>query len=450
MVKSNELERLLYEFSIILESERDLRHLYFISLAVIMIAFNLEKGVIFKFSKRKQCFDPKAGLTRNDIADIINIWKDSSNKGELADYLLKMDITNLYESDLNKKIKSLNMPCDDILKTVLNSLLTKSLKNVKTEDVSNSYIKNILKEMDVKESTYFPLIYKNEYVGFMLVSPKIGNIEEFKVFSVGLSLAMAMFASIKEIDNLKQFINSNKEYIEDRQKLYNIGKTTVSIMHEIKNSLVGVIGLFNKLKDHTDSSEKANTYIKIIDSEIDKLYRFVFDINKYAGNSPLNKEFFDLKEVVDRAIDMTSSINTGFVFSVCIDDSASSIYADKDRLEQVLINLFKNSIEAYSGKNGGKISVTAKRKDGFIVVKIRDNSGGVSEEMLKEIVKPFFTTKSYGTGLGLSIVKEIMREHNGSIEFRNIKNGLECVIKLPMPKNKISGDKDEQKKNYDS
>ena len=443
MVKSSKIEHLLYEFSIILERESSLRHLYFTSLSVIVMAFNLEKGAIFKYSKKRQCFDPKAGLTKNDIAGIIDLWEDNRSKGELADYLLKTDISDLYESDFNKRVRNINMPCNDALKTIINSLLTKSLKNVKIEDMENGHIKNILKEMEIKESTYFPLTYGDEFVGFMLISPRITNVEKFKVFSAGLSLAITLFGKLKEIENLKQFISSNKECIEDRQKLYNIGKTTSTIMHEIKNSLVGVIGLFNKLKNHTDNSEKADTYIKIIDSEIDKLYRFVIDINKYSGNSPLNKEFFELKDVVDRAIDMTSSINSGFVFSVCIDKSAANIYADKNRLEQVLINLFKNSIEAYSDKNGGKISVSAKKEDGFVVVKIRDNSGGVSEEMLKEIVKPFYTTKSYGTGLGLSIVKEIMREHNGSIEFGNIKDGLECTIKLPMPKNKISGDKDE-------
>ncbi len=435
------LINLLYEFSIILEREDDLHHLYYITLPIIMMAFGFEKGIIFKYSIRKQCFDPKAGLTKDGIAELSRRLNVSSDTGEFAEYMLGLDDKRLYETEFNKKIRGLNIPCSDISRSILSPFITKFSKTIHAENLDNKYIIRILKEIEMENSIYMPLVAKNSTVGFMLLAPIVENIEELKLFSVGLSLAMNGLIVDKEIANLKRFLDYNKDDIEHKQRLYEIGKTASTITHEIKNALIGIIGLFDKLKNYVESTEKADRYVQIINSELNRIYKFVADINKYSSNyTSINKKPLDLRDIIDKAIDMTSNINNNFVFSVCIDKKASTVFGDENQLEQVLINLFKNSIEAYKKKEGGKIKIRAKRDGEFVVLKIRDNSGGVKEDMLKEIAKPFYTTKAHGSGLGLSIVKQIIKEHGGDIEFRNTKEGLECIIKLLVPKNITEGE----------
>lgn len=435
MHKDNTVERLLYEFSIILEKENDLRHLYFVSLPVIMMAFNVEKCVIFKYSRRKECFDPKAGLTQSDIKKLKEKWENSHLMGEFADYLLNMDVNELYETEFNIKMRGLNIPCNDISRSIINPFIVKDEKTVNIDNIKNKYIARVLIDMDMRDILYLPLIARNITMGFMLISPPINDMENLKKFSVGLSLLMNIFINDKELDAFKLYIDKNKEDIEHKRRLYEIGETASTITHEIKNALVGIIGLFNKLKKDIEPSEKSKNYIKIIENELDRIYKFVLDINKYSSSYVShNKEIADLKEIIDRAIDMTYNINNKFVFSVCVDDKVRHIYVDKSELEQVLINLFKNSMEAHRGDSAGKISIRARKDKNFVVLKIRDNSGGVKEKELDEITKPFYTTKSHGTGLGLSIVKEIIKKHDGSIEFKNINNGLECTIKLALPR----------------
>ncbi len=450
MLKNYGLKSILYEFSIILEKETDLHRLYFITLPIIIIALDLEKGIIFKYSKRKQCFDPKAGLIKQDIEFIEQKWEQLSEKGEFSDYMLTLDTNKLYETTFNRQIRSLNIPCNDISRAMLNPLITENAKKVDAATIGNKHIAKILEDIHMEQALYFPLISQNFIVGFMLLSPATDNIEELTILSTGLSLTMNILINNKELDNLREILNSNKEDIEHKQKLYEIGKTASTITHEIKNSLIGIIGLFNKLKVYIRNTTKTEKYIQIIESELNRMYRFAVDINKYSGNYiSSNKNILDLREIIDKAIDMTSNINNNFIFSVCIDKHASTVFGDKSRLEQVLINLFKNSIEAYNKKDGGKINIRAKRDKGFIILKIRDNAGGVDKNSLKEITKPFYTTKSHGTGLGLSIVKEIIKEHGGNIEFKNTKDGLECTIKLAIPKN-ITEDENGEEKNFDS
>ncbi|MEQ8712652.1 MAG: ATP-binding protein, partial [Cyclobacteriaceae bacterium] len=112
------------------------------------------------------------------------------------------------------------------------------------------------------------------------------------------------------------------------------------------------------------------------------------------------------------------------------------INVDKEQIEQVLINLIKNAIQALAeddieGKDR-KLTVLAKQIDGGgVMIKIEDNGPGIEEEALKKIFIPFFTTKKGGSGIGLSLSKQIMRKHKGSISVNSIMNeGTEFTLRF--------------------
>ena len=97
------------------------------------------------------------------------------------------------------------------------------------------------------------------------------------------------------------------------------------------------------------------------------------------------------------------------------------IIADKNQLEQVIINLVKNSIEAIENKSDGKITIVAlKTIDDKISIKITDNSKGIPPDIKEKIFLPFFTTKQNGSGIGLSLARQIIRMHGGNIEVESV------------------------------
>ncbi len=449
-MQKNRLKRLLCEFAIVTQKEKDLRRLYFLCLPLILMAFGFKRGIVFKYSLRKQCFDPKAGLRLDDIGEIKSEFENGSSCGDLAEYLDSFDVERLYQRSFNRKIRSINIPCNDITRSILNPLITKQMRYIKREQIRNRHVKEALQLMEMEEMLYVPLLSENITTGFMLLYPDIEDRETLHVFASMFALAMANLIKRKEIESLRGFIEENEAEILNNQRLYAIGKTASTIAHEIKNSLIGIMGLFGKLKPLIKQSEKAQKYVHIIESELEKLYNFAMGINRYSrSSSSLQKEVVDLRELVDRVIEMVSIMDDRLVFSVCIDRDASFIYADRIQMEQVLMNLLKNSIEALGGRKDGKIRIVAKRDDGYVTIRIRDNAGGVSEEQLKNLTRPFFTTKPHGTGLGLSIVAEIVKDHGGTIDFKNVAGGLECIIRLPVPKN-LTEVMDEQEEDYDS
>jgi two-component system nitrogen regulation sensor histidine kinase NtrY len=96
-----------------------------------------------------------------------------------------------------------------------------------------------------------------------------------------------------------------------------------------------------------------------------------------------------------------------------------SIIADYAQVEQILINLIKNSIEALSGKNGGTIILKAFHADNSTLIQVEDNGTGISGEIIEDIFVPFYTTKKNGSGIGLSLSKQIMQNHNGTISVKS-------------------------------
>ena len=100
-------------------------------------------------------------------------------------------------------------------------------------------------------------------------------------------------------------------------------------------------------------------------------------------------------------------------------------------MERVFRNLATNAIQAM--KNGGKLKVSTKKKQGFVEVSFQDTGAGMSKETMKKIFEPFFTTKSKGMGIGLAICKKFVEINGGSITVKSEEgNGSTFTVKLPI------------------
>ncbi len=417
----------LEHFLTILEKSRSLKELYLHGLPFFFEVCPTERLLFFKFSKRKNCFDPKLGLLRSETLRVIDGNYDH------------FDEERLFASEFNKKFRVLGVKCNDTVRNIVKIFVDNRVRLIKKNDITSTKLREVLSEFGFNEEILsIPFISLGEVVGFMLVDRC--DMDKANCFIGAFGCALGRLLLKKSVDNLTSIIESQKEELKRSEAICQIGKTALTIAHEMKNSLVGIIGLFGKLKDKIEGDQKAVKYYQIIDKELKKLYDFTLDINKFSKiTKPRDFSFVDLEDVIDNSIEMVSAFANDVSFSVSIDENIDRVFADKSQLEQVFLNLFKNSIEAAKDKKRIRIDVSAKIEDGRVVIRIKDNSGGVDQETLKNMLKPFFTTKSYGTGLGLSIVKGIIDNHDGELFFSNVEGGLECVIRLPLKGGKKDG-----------
>ncbi len=128
----------------------------------------------------------------------------------------------------------------------------------------------------------------------------------------------------------------------------------------------------------------------------------------------------------------------------CCDDMPL-IKGNAQKLEQVVINIIMNALQALSDKKSGiKVSTSYDRQSRHVVIKVRDDGIGMSDDIMERITEPFFTTKSAngGTGLGLSISHTIIKEHNGSLTFQSkVGKGTTVCIKLPVQDTRCCNEK---------
>ncbi len=425
----------LERFAKLVIKQDDLRTLYFRAFAFLLDFFDADKLYFFKFSKRKQCFDPKAALNRDILEEVVRGDYESFN------------IEEAFEKEFNLNFRAFGSSCNDIVRSLARLIVDNHIKIIKADSLKSVRLKSVWKRLKLRdEAFYVPLFSLDEMVGFILFDKPI-DYDSSKAYFDLLGCAIGRLFLLKNIDNLSNLLATKSDEDKRKQKLYQIGKTAVVMAHEMKNSLIGILGLFNRLKAYVNDDDKAQRYYHIIESQLKKLYNFTFDLNRFSKIDDVKdiKEI-EIADIIDNSIEMASSFYKDVNFSVSIGKNAAIVKADRSHLEQIFLNLFKNSIEA-AGNRPVKIDVTVRKEGDFVVIRVTDNSGGVDEETLKNMMQPFFTTKSYGTGLGLAIVKGIVDSYNGSLSFRNVKGGLECIIKLPQ-KNNTGGSDGRKEKNY--
>ncbi|MCM4156696.1 ATP-binding protein [Gramella sp. AN32] len=215
-------------------------------------------------------------------------------------------------------------------------------------------------------------------------------------------------------------------------------KKLLSVMtHEIMNSIAPISSLANTLKFqvamHQENPAENLLDIEDLDAGLSSIEKRSEGLLKFAKTyrslnkvTSLNLEKVRVKEMFrDLENLMKPQLKDNNVaLDFLLADEALEIEIDTYLMEQVLINLILNAVEASAEKENPKVQVTAgKKMDGRLFIRVADNGTGISEEILDEIFIPFFTTKKEGSGIGLSLSKQIMTLHGGKIQIES-KHGL--------------------------
>ena len=220
---------------------------------------------------------------------------------------------------------------------------------------------------------------------------------------------------------------SYKELMKENQ----LRESLFKISHEIKNPIAVCKGYLDMFDINNINHFKK--YIPILKCEIDKTLNLLQDFSA-CKKVKLECDIVDVSLLIE---DITNNFklmfdNRNIDFYVDIPDEEIYIYGDYNRLNQVFLNIIKNSIEAIdlNKKSFIKVSVSV---DKSVKVFIEDNGIGMNDYVLSRISEPFYTTKPNGTGLGVLLSNEIISAHKGSIEYESEEGvGTMVVITLPL------------------
>jgi len=226
--------------------------------------------------------------------------------------------------------------------------------------------------------------------------------------------------------------------IQRHDRLVALGKMAAGVAHEVRNPLSSIKGfamlLGSKFKDGSQEHEAANLLVQ----EAERLNRSITELLNYARPTALRKEPVNLGEIVDLSLKLISSDAQalGVKISLEIEPGLPTISLDKDRINQVLLNLYLNGLQAMehsASKKELQVSVHRDEKEGMLLIGVHDTGAGIPQEDLDKILDPYFTTKPDGTGLGLALAYKIIDEHKGTIRFTSSEGkGTTVSVTLPI------------------
>ena len=251
------------------------------------------------------------------------------------------------------------------------------------------------------------------------------------------------FRDLRELRKLEQEV-ADQARILHQDKMMSLGRLAASVVHEINNPLSGILNyihlmlqIINRGPLSEDRREKFRRYLELVESETGRCSKIISSLQSISRKSPPTFGEIQIEELLNRCVILCqhklelSEIH----LKLSIDPKIPPVEGDYNQLQQCVINLIFNAIDAMP--DGGALTLSG----GFdsekkrVTIHVKDSGLGIPEKDLPHIFEPFFTTKQegYGVGLGLSTVYGIMERHNGLVEVDTQPGqGAEFRLQLPI------------------
>ncbi len=236
----------------------------------------------------------------------------------------------------------------------------------------------------------------------------------------------------RSFNRMVRNLASMQDELVRSEKFISLGRLSAGVAHEIRNPLNAMKGAMVHLRRRRPQDPLIREYTGLVMEEIERLSRFVTEFLFFAKQAPPRREPADLNRLVlaTQRLFSGQAQERGVGLRNQLDDSLPLVPLDSDQMEQVLINLVINAMDAM--ERGGTITFTTARRGDRVLLTISDQGQGIAPEHLGSVFDPFFTTKETGTGLGLPLCLGIVESHGGTIRLESRPGrGTKVIIELP-------------------
>lgn len=254
----------------------------------------------------------------------------------------------------------------------------------------------------------------------------------------------------EELLDANQALHEIQLQLIQAEKLDTIGTLSAGVAHEVKNPLAVIQLGIDYLNRKSISDENIREVIQEMDEAIGRADSVIKELVNFSASNDLSLEKLNVNQLIDDSLLLVKheTIKNNVTIDKNYIENLAQVSGDKQKLEQVLINLVINAIHAmentekkllkirtYPIKLGDiELDITGKFNidDTIVAITIEDNGTGLDEAEMNKLFEPFFTTKpsGKGTGLGLTVCQNIVRLHGGTLKFENVKTGGAMVTLL--------------------
>lgn len=261
------------------------------------------------------------------------------------------------------------------------------------------------------------------------------NVESSSRDEIG-ELAQSFNSMAFELDTREKALKRAQAALVQSEKMSAFGQLSAGIAHEVKNPLTGILGYTQLSKLKVDKESPIHKNLLIIEKETKRCKEIIDNLMKFARQEKVDYEKTEINKVVEDAVSIVNhqlTINDVKI-EVRLFQEPLYINGNGNQIQQVLMNLMINAMQAMDGKPGKVVIKTALLAEGDVEIQVRDNGPGMPEEVSKKIFEPFFTTKpaGSGTGLGLAVSYGIITDHRGKVAVKStLGKGTLFVLIFP-------------------
>ncbi|SHE50993.1 amino acid-binding domain sensor histidine kinase [Seinonella peptonophila] len=462
--------------------------------AIQGMKYSVARDRVYDFSKpyftsRQAIFVRKDNLYVRELKDIKKM-RVAVQKGDIANELIQSDHGNQLVEVMNQQ-EAIQLLADGKVDAFVGNRITgqyfvqtmkkQSMIKIVGEPLhpqdyglavlpKNKQLLTVINEgisMIKKDGTYIKIEKKwfGEYI-----MPLSAEIERWMFWlKVGVGVAALLLLGIfwwnrqlkkevakrtHEIERMNQLLQEKLDLLEEHHRfqqrleiqmtesnrLRSLGQLMLGIAHEIRNPLTSILTYTQLLPQKMNNPTFCKNFSEQVTSEITRLNDLVNDLLNYARPRKSTPALFQLHDLVEHIMLLLNAKCHEKNLTVQIDISRScELYADRHQVQQILLNLIMNAIQALD--LGGQLMISARSIEKHVRIEVIDNGHGIEEEEIYRIFEPFYSNKNGGIGLGLAISYQLIKENHGSVHVKSqLEKGTNFTLTFPnqLPKEDVN------------
>lgn len=235
------------------------------------------------------------------------------------------------------------------------------------------------------------------------------------------------------LSNMTQLKNLEKK-MRENERLAAVGRMAAGVAHEVRNPLSSIKGLTLLLQGKFSQKSHEHETASLLIQEVERMNRTISELLVFARPAPLELGKVDIGKLLERQVKLLAAdaASENITCRLELDGDLLSVAADQDRINQVIMNILLNGVQAMSG--GGELIVRAwnNNENKTVVITFSDTGAGMSAETMNQAFFPYFTTKTNGTGIGLALSQKVIADHGGTIVLDSV-TGKGTVVTVELP-----------------